>query len=135
MHQNMTERKAFRHALLTVVTATLLAAVLLCFAVPLHPLNLPVLVVIILVPSLLLVPFVQYRYMEAPHPPLTRKEHVKKAVWCGSIAVAYLVLNFTKHVRDVTSLWSWAYVGLFVLLSLNHLREAYRKRESPAPTQ
>jgi hypothetical protein len=134
MDQNMTERKAFWHALMTVGIAVLLITGFLFFLVGPHSEHWLAFALIISVPALIMLPFVYRRYMEGPRPPLSRQEHLRHAVWCAFIAAGYFVLYWGKQVH-VKSVWSWSYVGLWLVLSLNHLRQAYKRQGTASPAQ
>ncbi len=132
MDQTMTARKAFWQALMTVSIAALLVTGFLFFLVGPHSEHWLAFALIIFVPAVIMLPFVYRRYMEGPRPPLTRQEHIRQGIWCAFVAVGYLVLYWEKlvHVKPV---WLLSYVGLWLILSLNHLRQAYRKQRIASP--
>jgi hypothetical protein len=134
MNQNMPARKAFWHAVATVFTGAVLASGLLLLVVRIDVRNWPILAAIIFVPALLIVPFLRQRYLDGPPPPLAPQKHLREAIWCACIAIGYLALCWGKWIH-VRSLWSLCYVALFLLLSLNHLRQAYKKKGNLSPTQ
>ena len=123
----MTNKKAFRDALLTVGTAVLLVVAVLLYAAGPDSDLWPAFVVIILVPALVMVPFVYSRYVNGPPTPLTPQQHLNKAIQCGLFAVAYFALCWMKYGKDLKSVWTWINVAVWVLLALDHLRRAYKK--------
>jgi accessory gene regulator protein AgrB len=131
----MSEKKAFRHALLTVGTAVLLVFAFLLYVAGPHSDFWPAFAFIILVPALIMLPFVYSRYVRGPLPSPTPQQHLKKAIWCGMLAVTYFVLSWMKSGKDLKSVWMWINVGIWALLALDHLRRAYTKEGDLSRTQ
>ncbi len=135
MDQKMTEQKAFWHALMTVGLAALLVIGFLLYLLPSHLDFGPAVIVTVLVIPLILLPMVYRKYVNGPPPPLTRQQHLKRAVVWGLLGCAYVVSIFVDHRTGWGLVWKWSYSGSFLLTALDHLRRAYKKEANPSPLQ
>jgi peptidoglycan/LPS O-acetylase OafA/YrhL len=127
MDRKMTEGKAFWHAVLTIGLAVLLVAGFLLYLAGPHSENWPAFAVIILVPALIMLPFVYRKYVNGLPPPLTRQQHVKRAVILGLLACAYTAAIFVDHKTGWKFVWQCFYPGGVLLAALDHLWRAYKK--------
>ena len=131
MNQNMNERKAFWHALMTVGLAVLLMTSVLLFLAELNSQLAelwPFMAVIFLVTGLIMLPFVYRRYKTEPRPPLTPQKHRAQAIWQAVLAIAYLAICMMPGEKRITR-YTWMIVGLWLSSALNHMRLAYKKEE------
>jgi len=133
MNRNMTERKAFWHALMTVGLAVLLMTSVLIFLAELYSRTWPalsemwpVMAVIFLVTGLILLPFVYRRYLAGPPPPLTPRQHRVQAMWQAAYVIAYLAICMLLGEKRISK-WEWMIAGLLLSSALNHLRLANTK--------
>ena len=133
MNRNMTERKAFWHALMTVGLAVLLVTSVLLFLAELYSRTRPafaemwpVLAGIFLVTGLMMLPFVYRRYLAGPPPPLSPRQHRIQAMWQTAYVIAYLAICMLSGEKRISK-WEWMIVGLLLSSVLHHLRLAYKK--------
>jgi O-antigen/teichoic acid export membrane protein len=125
----MTERKAFWHALTTVIIAAGVAAGFFFFLFGPHSKHWLALAIIIVLPALFMLPFVYSRYLSgSPRPAPPASYHYSQAILYFLIAVAFVVLHgiYPKvpGFRD-----SWGYTGVWLIMALYHLYRAYAKRK------
>jgi hypothetical protein len=134
MNPGMDEKKAFRHALMTVGVAVLLVGGVVFYLTGWQSELWMVQLLVILVPALLLVPLVYRKYANGPPPPLTPQQHRTRAVLLGLLCSASVVVIFIDHRSGWGRVSQFCYSGALLVMALNHLR-ACRKERAPSPTQ
>jgi len=139
MDQNMTPRKAFWHALMTVGLGVLLVASLLLYLGERYGLEehyelWPGLAFVFLVMAIILVPVVYRRYMNGPRPPLTPQQHLIHAIWQAVTTSLYCGIHWARpEIRMSKSAWMIVIIGMSS--AFNHLRQAYKKVGDSSPAQ
>jgi hypothetical protein len=135
MNPGMDEKKAFRHALMTVGLAVLLVGGFLLYLTGGRSDLWFAQVLVILVPALLLLPLVYRKYVNGPPPRLTPQQHLTRAVLLGLLGSAYVVAIFINHRSGWGRVSQFCYSGALLVTALDHLRRAYKKERAPSPTQ
>ena len=133
--QEMTKKEAFWQALATVSAAALLMLSALLYFLSPHYSYWPAVLLVVLIPALILLPFA-YRQYRNGRAQLTRRQYLNRSVLYGLITAMYLgndILDPRTGWRLVIALSG---VGGWALLTLDHLWRAYKmkKEETEMPS-
>lgn len=127
----MPPREAFWHALATVMPAVLIACMIFLFARNIDAEMWSIYLVIILVPAAFLLLLIFYRYRKGrERPQLTRRRHLISAIAYGALALGYLVLCIVRLKDGWRSWYTWIFAAAWLLIALDHLQRAHKKRHS-----
>lgn len=117
-------KKPFRHAVLTVGSAALVAAGVIFYLVRLR--EWAASLIIILVPALVLLPLISARYKEGPRPEPTPEQHRKSAILWGSLSLVCILTNLLDHRTGWNAVLWWALAIGWLVQALQRLRRAHR---------
>ena len=126
--QEMTKQEAFWQALATVIAAALLGLSALLYFLSPHYSYWPAVLLIVLIPALLLLPFV-YRQYRNGRPQLTRRQYLNRSVLYGLVTAIYLGDNILDPRMGWRLVIALSGVGGWALLTLDHLWRAYKVKK------
>src|SRR5690349_20738843 len=99
-------KKAFWHAVLTVVPAALVAAGVIFCLVGFQ--EWAACIILVVVPALILLPLVSARYREGPRPEPTPKELRKRAMLWSFLSFMYILAILVDHKTGWNAVLKWA---------------------------
>jgi hypothetical protein len=126
--QEMTKQEAFWQALATVIAAALLILSALLYLLSPHYSYWPAVLLVVLIPALLLLPFV-YRQYRNERPQLTRRQYLNRSVLYGLITAIYLGDNILDPRTGWRLVIALSGVGGWALITLDYLWRAYKVKK------
>ncbi|HKR96479.1 MAG TPA: hypothetical protein VJW55_13985 [Candidatus Angelobacter sp.] len=126
--QKMTKQEAFWQALAIVSAAALLMFSALLYFLSPHYSYWPAVLLVILIPVLVLLPFAYHQYRNG-RPQLTRRQYLNRSVLYGLITAIYLGDNILDPRTGWRLVIALSGVGGWALLTLDHLLHAYKMKK------
>lgn len=128
----ISEKRSFWHAALTVGTAALIAATFILYLVRSQLKEWPTLLllvpIVVAIPALLMLPLVHRGYQRGERPQRTPRQHLISAVCYGSAGIAGSVAIIADPKAGWRYIASWIYAGCWLLIAGYELYLANKKQ-------